>query len=216
ATAARMRTPGAVTSGLSRSKLPAGPRELKAPSASTWLVSTIAGYGMPAVTAGLAAAKSRSASASACSIPNAGIVVPGTDGISAPAALLATTTATAPAAAALSTLMVNEQEPRRTTAMAPAKAPSGSAAQASSTESIRGLTTSGVSPGTAACWLTPLLPGFISMAASASGTGCGPVTSSTTTKSPRPCCDAAVDDTQGSTCPSVFGAGPLLPAEAAM
>ena len=37
-----------------------------------------------------------------------------------------------------------------------------------------GLTRSGVCGGIAACCSTPLLPGFISMAASASGTGCGP------------------------------------------
>src|SRR5690606_12136994 len=125
ATAASTRTPGAVTSGLSRSKLPAGPRELDAASTSGWLVNMIAGYGIPALTASLPAAKSRRASPSAWRMPKAGTVVPGTEGMTPPAALLAITTATAPAAAALSTLIVNEQPPRRTTAIAPAKLSGG-------------------------------------------------------------------------------------------
>ena len=124
ASAARICTPGAVTSGLSRSKLPAGPRELKAANASAVLGSATAGNPIIAVASGFAQAKSRSASPSAMLTPNTGTTAPGTEGISPGVSLLATTTAMAPAAAALLALSVNGQLPRRTTAIAPSKVPS--------------------------------------------------------------------------------------------
>src|SRR5690606_6409234 len=218
ATTARMRTPGAVMSGFSRLKLPAGPRELKAPSASGSFWMTIDGNGMPAVVVpGFAFAKSRNALPSDCRMPNAGIVVSGTDGMMPPAALLAITTATAPAAVALATFSENGQVPRRITTIAPSSesAGYGFGKQPSAAESMPALTTSGEVPGMAVSCATPLLPGFVITGPGGSGTGCGPVTSSTVRKSPRPCCDAAVDDTHGSRWPMVFGPGPLLPAEAA-
>src|SRR5690606_33025929 len=170
---------------------------------------------MLAVAAGLATLKSRSALPVSCSTPNAGTVVSGTEGTIGPGALFAISTAVAPAAAALLTLIENEQVPRRTTAMAPAKVSAGYAAQPSAAVSMPGLTRSGVVAGYAAVWPTPLAPVVRMIAVSGSGTGAGPVTDIRKEKPARPCWAAAVEDTQGSTWPSVPGPGPLLPAEAA-
>ena len=143
------------------------------------------------------------------------MVVPGTDGVSPPSALLAMTTAIAPAAAALLVLIAKLQPPRRTTAIAPAKAPAENAAQPSLALSMPALTRSGVVPGMAALCATPLVPSVRISGDSGSGTGAGPVTDINTAKLPRPCCAAAVEPTHGSRWPIVFGPGPLLPAEAA-
>ena len=106
--------------------------------------------------------------------------------------------------------------PRRITAIAPANVFAGYAAQPSSTPLMPALMRSGVVPGIDAVNATPPVPSLISTGASGSGTGAGPVRSRASANAPRPCCAAAVDDTQGSRWPIVFGPGPLLPAEDAM
>ena len=58
------------------SNVPAGPRELKPASWSGVFVIISGGYGIRTVAVGFAAAKSRTALASDCSMPNAGIVDP--------------------------------------------------------------------------------------------------------------------------------------------
>ena len=76
-----MSTPGAVTSGLIRSKLPAGPRELKDASASATFGKPTPGNVIRAVVVvGLAEPKAASALPSVWLTLNTGMVVPGTDG----------------------------------------------------------------------------------------------------------------------------------------
>src|SRR5688572_9202114 len=121
-----MSTPGAVISGLIRSRLPAGPRELKPASWSGVLLTITDGNGMvPTLVLALALAKSRNRLLSAWLATKAGTVAPVTVGVSPVAWLLAMITATAPAAAALATLSVKLQVPRRTTATASWKVPAG-------------------------------------------------------------------------------------------
>ena len=124
ASAPRICTPGAVTSGFNRSKLPAGPRELDAASASATFGRPTPGKVIWAVAVlGLALPNATKALPSTCLAPNTGTVVPGADGRRVPPRSLAMMTAMAPAAEALFTFTVKSQPPRRMTTTAPVSEP---------------------------------------------------------------------------------------------